>query len=108
MADIVNSNEANEEVVEEIVAPVSDEVVEEREDTAKDNAEGSDVTSDDAEPVVEWNDEAEYERYVALKNARIEADKNKPFDPEALLEVRHLRKAFPLKKTIIDQVFSRY
>ena len=30
----------------------------------------------------------------------------KPFDPEALLEVRHLRKAFPLKKSMSGKVLS--
>ena len=40
----------------------------------------------------------------AEKLARIEADKNKPYDPEALLEVRHLRKCFPVQKNLMGKV----
>ena len=35
---------------------------------------------------------------------RIEADRQLPPDPEALLEVRHLRKCFPIEKTITGKV----
>ncbi len=38
--------------------------------------------------------------------ARIAEDMEKPFDKEALLEVRHLRKSFPLKKTITGKVLQ--
>ena len=36
--------------------------------------------------------------------AQIEADRQLPPDPEALLEVRHLRKCFPIEKTITGKV----
>ena len=36
--------------------------------------------------------------------AQREADMNKPYDPDALLEVRHMRKCFPLKKTLMGKV----
>jgi peptide/nickel transport system ATP-binding protein len=32
--------------------------------------------------------------------------KNEPFDPEALLEIRHLRKCFPIKKSITGKVLQ--
>ena len=38
--------------------------------------------------------------------AAARADMKKPFDKEALLEVRHLRKAFPLKKSLTGKVLS--
>ena len=38
------------------------------------------------------------------KQARIEADLKKPFDPDALLEVRHLSKRFPIKKNLFGKV----
>ena len=57
-------------------------------------------------PTPTWDDEAEAKKFLDEREARIKADKNKPFDPEALLEVRHLRKAFPLKKTITGKVTS--
>ena len=38
------------------------------------------------------------------KQAAIEADKNKPFDLDALLEVRHLRKCFPVQKNLLGKV----
>ncbi len=53
-----------------------------------------------------YDDAEEARKYQERKQAAIEADKNKPFDPEALLEVRHLRKAFPLKKSLTGKVLS--
>ncbi len=42
-----------------------------------------------------------------LENAeQSDADFNAPYDPEALLEVRHIRKCFPLKKSITGKVQS--
>ena len=38
------------------------------------------------------------------KAAQYAEDFAKPFDPEAILEVRHLRKTFPLKKTMLGKV----
>ena len=46
---------------------------------------------------------AEYEK---RKQEQKEKDMNEPFDKEALLEVRHLRKAFPLKKSLTGKVLS--
>ena len=40
----------------------------------------------------------------AEKLEQIERDKQKPFDPEALLEVRHLRKCFPVQKNLLGKV----
>ena len=59
-----------------------------------------------AAPITEWDDEADAKKFLDAREARIKEDMNKPFDPEALLEVRHLRKAFPLKKTITGKVTS--
>ena len=53
-----------------------------------------------------YDDELEAKEYQVRKQEAIEADKNKPFDPDALLEVRHLRKAFPLKKSLTGKVLS--
>ena len=35
-----------------------------------------------------------------------DAYKSEPFDPEALLEVRHLRKCFPIKKSLSGKVLQ--
>ena len=51
-----------------------------------------------------YDDEALTKEYQAKRQERIEEDFKKPFDPECLLEVRHLRKCFPLKKTITGKV----
>lgn len=40
----------------------------------------------------------------AERQAEITADCAKPFDPEALLEVRHLRKCFPIQKSLTGKV----
>ena len=53
---------------------------------------------------VVYDDAAEEAKYREKRRALIEADSKKPFDPEALLEVRHLRKCFPLKKTLTGKV----
>ena len=55
-------------------------------------------------PQVVYDDAAEEAKFLAARKAQIEADSQKPFDPEAVLEVRHLRKCFPLKKTITGKV----
>ena len=44
-----------------------------------------------------FDDAAEKAREEAEKMAKIEADKRLPPDPEAILEVRHLKKHFVLK-----------
>ena len=51
-----------------------------------------------------YNDEEIAASEVRAKQAAIEADKNKPFDPDALLEVRHLRKCFPVQKNLLGKV----
>ena len=51
-----------------------------------------------------YDDAALEAEYKAQRQAQIEADREKPFDPEAILEIRHLRKCFPLKKTITGKV----
>ena len=51
-----------------------------------------------------YDDEAIAAKEAEEKSARIAADANKPFDPEALLEVRHLCKKFPIKKNLLGKV----
>ena len=51
-----------------------------------------------------YDDAALEAAYKAKRQAQIEEDREKPFDPEAILEIRHLRKCFPLKKTITGKV----
>ena len=51
-----------------------------------------------------YDDEALAAEYQAKRQAQIEADFQKPFDPDCLLEVRHLRKCFPMKKTFTGKV----
>ena len=55
-------------------------------------------------PQVVYDDAAEEALFLAARKAQIAEDMQKPFDPEAVLEVRHLRKCFPLKKTITGKV----
>ena len=51
-----------------------------------------------------YDDAAEEAAFMEERRRQIEEDSKKPFDPEAILEVRHLRKAFPLKKTLLGKV----
>ena len=51
-----------------------------------------------------YDDAAEQAKYLEERARQHEIDYAKPFDPEAVLEVRHLRKTFPLKKTFMGKV----
>ena len=51
-----------------------------------------------------YDDAALAAEYQAKRQAQIEEDLKQPFDPECILEVRHLRKCFPLKKTFTGKV----
>ena len=53
-----------------------------------------------------FDDEAEKAKEDAAMEAKIEADKELPPDPEAILEVRHLKKHFVLKKTLMGKPLS--
>lgn len=53
-----------------------------------------------------YDDIAEKERENKIKTERIEADRVLPPDPTALLEVRHLKKHFVLKKTLLGKPIS--
>ncbi len=53
-----------------------------------------------------YDDEAIMAEYRAKKEAKKLEDFEKPADPDALLEVRHLRKCFPLKKSLTGKVLS--
>ncbi|MBQ8720505.1 MAG: dipeptide ABC transporter ATP-binding protein [Clostridia bacterium] len=53
-----------------------------------------------------YDDERIIHEYQAAREAEREADFKKPYDPEALLEVRHLRKAFPIKKSVTGKVLQ--
>lgn len=54
----------------------------------------------------QYNDEEEALKYRLAKEQRAKEDFSKPFDQNALLEVRHLRKAFPLKKSLTGKVLQ--
>ncbi|MBR7181835.1 MAG: dipeptide ABC transporter ATP-binding protein [Clostridia bacterium] len=65
----------------------------------------NDVVDTAPEAVVpEYDDAAIEAAEKAEKEARIAADLQKPFDPNALLEVRHLRKCFPVQKNLLGKV----
>ncbi len=51
-----------------------------------------------------YDDDALAKEYAEKRAKQIEEDLKKPADPDCILEVRHLRKCFPLKKTITGKV----
>ena len=51
-----------------------------------------------------YDDAALEQEYLEKRKAQIEEDLQKPFDPDVVLEVRHLRKCFPMSKTITGKV----
>ena len=64
------------------------------------------ITQEDLVTATEYDDAAEKAKYQEAKRLRAEADFAKPFDQSALLEVRHLRKAFPIKKSLTGKVLQ--
>ena len=52
----------------------------------------------------EYDDAALEAQFLEKRKAQIEADCAQPIDPECILEVRHLRKCFPIKKTFTGKV----
>lgn len=60
-------------------------------------------TSEETQTVV-YDDAAIAEAERQERQQRILADSQLPPDPQALLEVRHLRKAFPIKKSLTGKV----
>ena len=51
-----------------------------------------------------YDDEAIKAQEAATRKEKIASDAQRPPDPEALLEIRHLRKCFPIEKTITGKV----
>ena len=51
-----------------------------------------------------YDDEKEMAAFLEKREKQKAEDFAKPFDQEALLEVRHLRKTFPMKKTVMGKV----
>ena len=54
--------------------------------------------------IPEYDDAALAAEFLEKRKAQIEADCAQPFDPECILEVRHLRKCFPIQKTFTGKV----
>ena len=54
----------------------------------------------------EYDDEALQQQFLEERARQHQQDFAKPFDPEAVLEVRHLRKTFPVKKTMFGKVLK--
>ncbi len=52
----------------------------------------------------QYDDDAEQKLFMAKRQQQMEEDFAKPFDPDCVLEVRHLRKTFPMKKTMMGKV----
>ena len=58
------------------------------------------------EAAVQYDDDAIEAAFLAERETIKDEDFLRPYDPEALLEVRHLRKAFPLKRSVTGKVLS--
>ncbi len=64
----------------------------------------TETVTKDIPVTAEYDDEAIIKEYNEAKEAKKLADFEKPADPDALLEVRHLRKCFPIKKSLTGKV----
>ena len=56
------------------------------------------------EELEQYDDDAIAAKAAEEKQARMEADLAKPYDPDAILEIRHLSKRFPIKKSLLGKV----
>ena len=93
----LNSPEATEQAEENVaVESAATEAVAVEKETA--NTETGDFAG--------FDDAAEREKEEAARNEQIEKDKLLPPDPDAILEVRHLKKHFVLKKTLMGKPLS--
>ena len=109
MSDINEKNlSLSEEVIGELNGNTAD--AEEKINAAEAAALASDTDTEasacEESAAYEYDDEAIAAEYAAKREAQRAEDMAKPFDPEAILEVRHLRKCFPLKKSLTGKVLS--
>lgn len=75
-------------------------------DVQKGKGTKSEQITKDSEEFATFDDIAERDKERAEREKRIEEDELLPPDPDAILEVRHLKKYFTLKKTIAGKVLS--
>lgn len=73
---------------------------EESVNTAAAEGEQNIAPAEDAEEFAGFDDAAEREKEQSEMDAQSELDKTLPPDPDAILEVRHLKKYFTLKKSL--------
>ena len=76
----------------------------ERKDNVSEMFENLDPSQVVAPEVVEYDDAALEAAFKARRQKQIEEDLAQPFDPDCVLEVRHLRKTFPIEKTLLGKV----
>ena len=62
------------------------------------------MANDKVISAAEYDDEALAAAYQEARQKKIAEDLAQPIDPDCVLEVRHLRKCFPLKKTMFGKV----
>lgn len=101
----------NPAVEEETENPVEEKVDETTENTA-DAAAEQPVTAEQPDAKIaagdfsHFDDAAELAKEQNIRDEKAEEDKLLPPDPDAILEVRHLKKHFVLKKTIMGKAIS--
>lgn len=72
--------------------------------SAQEESGWTEKVTDDAVNSLAFDDYLILKEYREAMQTRITEDAKQPFDSECILEIRHLRKCFPLKKTIIGKV----
>ena len=105
-----NAENSSEKLTAEEKAASSEEISE-KETAAESATEAASETAaaennGDLGDFKNFDDEAEFLKETAAKEEVIEHDKLLPPDPEAILEVRHLKKYFVLKKTMMGKPLS--
>ncbi len=95
---VAESEVSNEEVVEENVSVMNENDATVTAETAREDVEENEFSG--------FDDEAEALKERQMKEEQIAIDKELPPDPDAILEIRHLKKHFVLKKTFTGKPLS--
>ena len=87
-------------------APVNETLAAEETAAQMKNPEANAAQTQPEGEFANFDDQAEFGKEQALRDRKIAEDSALPPDPNAILEVRHLKKYFTLKKTILGKPLS--
>ena len=87
-------------------APVNETLAAEETAAQMNNPEANAAQPQPEGEFANFDDQAEFGKEQELRDRKIAEDSELPPDPDAILEVRHLKKYFTLKKTMLGKPLS--